>query len=477
MFLIIFGRAAQFVLLLTMMRVATSFLPPEEMGRMSLITTSTAFFALFLVNPVGMFINRRLHAWDSKGLVKHYLNFYWFYLLLVGMAAAGGLLLVNSLGVIGFQTSTIWLLVLVCGSLLFNTVNQTVIPSLNLLGFRGWFIVLTLATIATGFLLALILIMRLQPKAEYWLLGLLLGQLVFAGIGGKVFFGKLHSSQVATYKPTRTHIKVLFGFAWPVAISVGLNWFQTQGYRFLMENSLGLAPLGLFVAGYGISIGMVAAFESVLTTYFQPLFYKRVSAGDREEHSRAWNYYASAILPSLLLLVCFIAAVAPELTRLLLGPAYQSASQFVVWGAVAEATRVAVGTYGMVAHAKMKTKLLLVPNLVGAVLSITLILWLVPEYGPAGAGIALTLAGVAVVVAMHRFMRSELVITLPYKFLIRSLGLGVLLIGVATAGRLMTGESESLMLAVLLLVVVGASFLPIQYWLLRPFLSRHGEVV
>ena len=131
----------------------------------------------------------------------------------------------------------------------------------------------------------------------------------------------------------------------------------------------------------------------------------------------------------------------------------------------------------MVAHAKMKTKLLLVPNLVGAVLSITLILWLVPEYGPAGAGIALTLAGVAVVVAMHRFMRSELVITLPYKFLIRSLGLGVLLIGVATAGRLMTGESESLMVAVLLLAVVGASFLPIQYWLLRPFLSRHGEVV
>ena len=390
--------------------------------------------------------------------------------------AAASLAVINNLNVIGFQASTFWLLVLVCGSLLFNTVNQTVIPSLNLLGFRGWFIVLSLATIATGFIAALILILTIHPKAEYWLLGLLIGQAIFAAIGGKVFFGKLHS-QGASSKPTRAHINVLLGFAWPVAISVGLNWVQSQSYRFLMEDSLGLAALGLFVAGYGISAGLIAAFESVLTTYCQPIFYKRVSNGDRDEQSQAWNKYAGAILPSLILLVCFVAAVAPELTQLMLGPAYQSASQFVVWGAIAEAARVVSGVYGMVAHAKMKTRLLLIPNLMGAVVSVALIWGLEPTLGPIGVGIALSLAGITVIMAMHGLMRSALEMKLPYRVLIQSAGMGALLVGGAAIGRWMTGEIESLVVAVLLLAVLGAGFLPMQYWLLRPFLLRHEEVL
>src|SRR5574340_542388 len=81
MAVILFGRAAQFLLALAMMRVATTLLSPEEMGRMSLVTTTTAFFALFLINPVGMFINRRLHAWQSSGLARHYLTCYAGYLI------------------------------------------------------------------------------------------------------------------------------------------------------------------------------------------------------------------------------------------------------------------------------------------------------------------------------------------------------------------------------------------------------------
>ena len=42
---IIFGRAAQFLLALAMMRVATTLLSAEEMGRISLVLTSVAFFS------------------------------------------------------------------------------------------------------------------------------------------------------------------------------------------------------------------------------------------------------------------------------------------------------------------------------------------------------------------------------------------------------------------------------------------------
>ena len=188
----------------------------------------------------------------------------------------------------------------VCGSLFFNTINQTAIPSLNLLEYRGRFIVLTLVTILVGLASSFLLVKAFEPNAEFWLLGLLIGQTVISLIGVKMLFNKLHP-EVSVDKPTQIHFKLLFAFAWPVAISVGLNWVQTQGYRFLIVDSLGLEALGLFVAGYGISAGLLAAFESVLTTYFQPRLYKRVNNNNIAEQTLAWNKYAAAILPSLIL--------------------------------------------------------------------------------------------------------------------------------------------------------------------------------
>ncbi len=476
MILIIFGRAAQFVLLLLVMRVATSYLPPDEMGQLSLITAATAFFALFLVNPVGMFINRRFHAWDALGHAKYYLKLHWLYLLVVSLVAAASLAALNKIHAFGFQFNTAWLLVLVCGSLLFNTVNQTAIPSLNLLEFRGRFVALTLATIASGLLSSLLLVRAFEPIAEYWLLGLLIGQAVFAVIGVKVFFGKLQP-EVPVQAPSGAHLKLLFHFAWPVAISVGFNWVQTQGYRFLVADSLGLVALGLFVAGYGISAGLTAAFEAVLTTYFQPKFYKRVSNNDRAEQSLAWNKYAGAILPSLMLVTFLLAGLAPELTRFMVGPAYQSASQFVVWGVVAEGARVVAGVYSMSAHAKMKTRLLLLPNLLGAVVCIALIWTLAPVLGAHGVGLACALAGIGVVGAMHYLMSGKLEMKLPYILLLKGTVMGATLFLIAASGRWALGGTDSLTSAGILIVGIGLVFLPMFYGLLYPFLPRHDKAL
>lgn len=476
MILIVFGNAAQFILLLLIMRLATGYLPPEEMGRLSLITAATAFFALFLVNPVGMFINRRFHAWDALGRARYYLKLHWIYLLVVGFIAAVSLAALNKIQTFGFQFNTAWLLILVCGSLLFNTVNQTAIPSLNLLEFRGRFVALTLATIASGLFSSLLLVRAFEPIAEYWLLGLLIGQAVFAVIGVKLFFDKLQP-EIPVQAPSGAHLKLLFHFAWPVAISVGFNWLQTQGYRFLVADSLGLAALGLFVAGYGISAGLMAAFESVLTTYFQPKFYKRVSNNDRAEQSLAWNRYAGAILPSLMLVTFLLAGLAPELTRFMVGPAYQSASQFVVWGVLAEGARVLAGVYSMSAHAKMKTRLLLLPNLLGAVICIALIWALAPAMGAHGVGLARSLAGLGMVVAMHYLMIAALEMQLPYRLLLKGTVMGATLFLIAASGRWALGGTDSLTSAGILIVATGLAFLPMFYWLLYPFLPRHDKVL
>jgi O-antigen/teichoic acid export membrane protein len=477
MITIIFGRAAQFLLALAMVRVATTLLSPEEMGRVSLVLTSIAFFAFFLVNPVGMFINRRLHAWQASDTARHYLIRYVNYLLLVALIAAMSLPFLFMMGLADFGIPIGWLIFLVCGSLFFNTINQTAIPSLNLLGDSGSFILLSIATIAASFVCATLLVRMVQPSAQYWLLGLLLGQTLLAVIGTKILFARLKKTGAphAPPKINKRHLQGLFNFAWPVAIAAGLSWVQGQGYRYLMEGQLGLAPLGLFVAGYGISVGMIAGFESVLTTYFQPRLYRDISVDNPEKQAQAWQRYAAAVIPSLLLTVAFIVMLAPELTRIFLGENFQSAVDYVIWGALAEAARVLMGVYSLIAHVYMRTRWLILPNLVGAALSIALCALLIPSFGAAGAGVGLVSSGFAVVATMHGLLARQAGGGTPIRPVLLAAVSAVALWGTTLGLRhLLYPTGWGVIGAVL--AIVSITYLGLQYFFLRRHLMEKREL-
>lgn len=476
MITIIIGRAAQFLLSLAMMRVATTLLSPEEMGRVSLVLTTVAFFALFLVNPVGMFINRRLHAWQANGVARRYLVRYVIYLLWVALIAAIGLPLLYMTGLINFGISIAWLILLVCGSLLFNTINQTAIPSLNLLGDSRRFVLLSVATIAASFACATLLVQKVQASAQYWLLGLLIGQTFLGAVGTKVLFARLKKTAML-HAPSaihRQHLQALFSFAWPVAIAAGLGWAQGQGYRYLMEGQLGLAQLGLFVAGYGISAGMIAGFESVLTTYFQPRLYRDVSMDHPIRQSQAWQRYAAAVIPSLLLTIAFIVMLAPELTHIFLGGNFQSAADYVIWGALAEAARVLMGIYSLIAHVHMRTHWLILPNLIGAVASITLCVLLIPDFGAAGVGMGLVSSGVAVVVTMHVLLARHVGGGSPVRPMLIAGVFAALLWGMTLGLRHLLGGT-GWWLIIGIPALVGMTYLVLQYWLLRQHLTDKRE--
>lgn len=476
MITIIFGRAAQFLLALAMMRVATTLLSPEEMGRVSLVLSTIAFFALFLINPVGMFINRRLHAWQASGVARHYLIRYANYLLLVALIASTSLPLFHMTGVVNFGISIGWLIFLVCGSLLFNTISQTSLSSLNFLGDSGKFVLLSVATIAASFACATLLVQAVQPSAQYWLLGLLLGQTLLGVLGTKILFARLNKPGVLHAPPVihRRHLHVLFSFAWPVAIAAGLGWVQGQGYRYLLEGQLGLAQLGLFVAGYGISAGMIAGFESVLTTYFQPRLYRDVSMNHPVKQAQAWQRYAAAVIPSLLLTVALIVMLAPELTRLFLGENFQTAADFVIWGALAEAARVLMGVYSLIAHVYMRTRWLILPGLIGAILAIILCALLIPGFGAAGAGMGLALSGFAVVATMHIMLARQVGGGTPIRPVLMA-GLAAAVLWGMTLGlrHLLNPAGWGLIAGVIALV--GTAYLGLQYLFLRRHLEDKGE--
>lgn len=471
--IIIIGRAAQFLIALATLRVATTLLSPEEMGKVALILTTISFFALLLINPVGMFINRRLHAWQASGLARAYLLRYSGYLLLVSLLAAFVLSVLSTAGHVDFGVSVGWLIALACSSLIFNTINQTAIPSLNLLGDSRRFILLTVATLIASFLAAVGLIMTVQRSAQYWVLGLILGQMLLAVVGTRDLltqFGR-HGPQAKHPEIQSRHVKALFAFSWPVAIAAGLGWVQSQGYRYIMADELGLAQVGLFVAGYGLSAGIIAGFESVLTTYFQPRLYRDVTQADALQKTEAWLRYATAIVPSLLLTVALLISLAPELTRLLLGKNFQSASDYLIWGALAEAARVLASVYSLIAHAHMRTRWLIWPSVIGAVISMLACVLLIRSIGVHGAGIGLVSSGFLVVIFMHYILLKKAGTGMSLRPMLHALAIasGLCILAWGLRQWLPSDDWPKL---VLILFLTGLAFGVAQYVLLRRHLDQ-----
>jgi O-antigen/teichoic acid export membrane protein len=389
------SRVLQFLMLLLTLRVATSLLAPNEMGKLAVITATVAFFALFLVNPVGMFINRRMFTWNVNGQVRGYLRYFWFYICAVAGIAMSALWFGTTFWQFGILIGPYALLV--AASLLFGTLNQTVIPALNLFGDRMGFAVLTVATTVASLAFAWLAAVCLDRRAESWMWGLLLGQLLIGLIGLQFFHKVLHvASEGQNPRPSLDASKLagLLAFAWPVALSVGLGWVQSQSYRLLVQEHLGLHDLGLFATGFGISAGITAGFESIVATYFQPIFYKKLHSHRESSAEYAWKEYARAVLPPITLTAFLIIALAPQMTQVFLGAAYRESSQYMMWGAIAEWARIATAVFALFAHAKMQTRMLIYPNLLGAVLAVVLVWEFIRIYGAAGIGPALVLSAV-----------------------------------------------------------------------------------
>lgn len=470
MIVILLGRAAQFLLALVTMRVATTLMSPSEMGKVSLIVTTTGFFALFLINPVGMFINRRLHAWQASGVAKQYLTIYFSYLLLIAILSGLALKICHLNGIVNFGISIFWLVLLICGSLFFNTINQTSIPSINMLGDGKSFVLLTVSTLIISFICAAVFAQNIEPKAQYWLLGILIGQALLSIIGTKILFSKLqNNTQNQLTIIRKNHLRALFKFSWPVAISAGLIWIQGQGYRYIIDAELGTAELGLFAAGYGISAGLIAGFEAVLTTYFQPRLYSKANTSSPILKAQAWHQYSTAIIPSLILTTSLVIILAKELTWLLLGNNFQLAARFVVWGALAETARVLVGIYSLIAHVFMRTNWLIIPSIVGAGLTLLLTTKFIKPLGLEGVGIALTISGFSMVLIMHLFLGNKVgkgisirAITLAV-FFAAALGLIPL-----NLHNFLTQQNLENNLIIILLT--GFSYLGVQYYLLKEIL-------
>jgi O-antigen/teichoic acid export membrane protein len=397
MLITLIGRLVQFVLMFASVKIMTHLLTPAEMGKVALITTTTSLFALFLVNPVGMFINRRMHAWVDAGSFRSYFRLFVGYLVAVSLVAAVALLAGYHLGLDLGGARLPWALALVCGSLLFNTIATTLVQALNMVQRVQAFTVLTLGTLITSLGLSVWLNHATTPSGERWLAGTLLGQTLFGLIAYVVFFYRSNRSN-EPLRIGRAQWTAMLSFCWPIGVAVLLQWLHMQGYRFLLAERFGLAQLGLYAAGYGVAASLISAMETLLTTWYQPIFYRMANSTDAAQRDQAWSVYASVMLPVSALGMTALVAVSPSLPKVLLGAAFHDAGRYVLLGALAEWARMLVGLVGLNAHRHMSTRRLIMPNLLGMIATYLVLLATITPLGLLAAPVAM-FAGSCTVIA------------------------------------------------------------------------------
>ena len=122
----------------------------------------------------------------------------------------------------------------------------------------------------------------------------------------------------------------------------------------------------------------------------------------------------------------------------------------------------------------MRTRLLIVPSLIGASLSIALCALLIPIFGAIGAGFGLVISGVCTIVALHVLLIKHVEGGISKQPIFVALLFSFLLWGSALLMRDFLGDS-TWSVTIINLVIVGFAYIAMQYFCLRNSLTE-GEL-
>ncbi len=450
------GRVIQIAIGLLSVRVFTSLLSTAEVGNLYLVNAIFGFFGFALISPVGLFLNRRLHPWAEERTVLDHWTLYGLYLALLAMISAAIVWSAHALAGVGAGIAGKELILLISGMVFFLTLNQTVIPSLNLLHHRLSFVVFTILTLGGGLVASVLVVLSGEATAIGWIGGQLLSQAVFAGIA-LIYFMRISGSRFSFKKvisaSSLISFKGVIAFALPLAATNCFFWAQNQSYRLIIENRLGLEFLGMIGLGLSIASNISSAVEGIVHQLYMPGFYRDLASADTVGRAAAFNSLVQRTLPLFLSVTMFVTCLAPFLMNILADRLFSGAAFFLICGAWIELARMTTNLLAMAAQAEMQTRYTIRAYFVGGLIAIggvsiatmlhstTILIPLFLLLSGASATLIMYTAMkklMPVKVGIRTILRAfyvslPLIAAVPCIWLPRSLGLSLLVTGIGTA--------------------------------------------
>lgn len=466
------GRVLQIVIALVSVRVFTTLLSAAEVGNLYLINSIYTLFALGLLNPVGVYLNRRVHKWTDEGSLFDRLAQFNIYMGLVVAVSVVVVFLLRRYGEVGSGIAPLPLVLLVALTLFLSTWNQVIIPTLNLLQHRTAFVVFSTLTLALGLGLSILFARVVSASAVWWLAGPLAAQAVVT-LGAFAYLRKVVSGEfsveTARSSLNRENLGSVFGFAFPLMLTTLFMWLQNQSYRMIVEKNIGLEFLGMLGLGLGIAANIAAAAESLVQQLCQPVFYSQINTIDPDQRAAAWNRMAQLTLPLYISLTLLVTCLAPFLVQLLAHRKFGASALFVVFGAWIELFRMTTNVLTGVAHAEMRTRSLIKSYLVGSLLAVAGV-WLAAGHGSYEVMIPgiLVVSGCVTTAVMYHDMKRLMRTKVGIRRIVRSIVLSLPFLGALA----LQAMPRNMWVSAAVVAVCGGYFLLIQYRLAKPLMAE-----
>lgn len=460
--LLVAGRAAQAVLTLAAFRLLTGFLSPPEAGGVYLIISVATFFGMFALNPVFMYLGRKLFLWhDSKSVFEHLFG-YNLYSILVSLSAIPVVLAAWKFFGVGAGLPGLgFSLIVACYTYVLNW-NQVFLPFLNTLGYKASFVLLTLVTAALGLLFSIAAVHFIAPSAVSWMSGQIAGIGLAAVLGLYVFRKKVPEPPGAAGRSLlyakSPVINRIAGFSGPLAGAAFFMWAQAQSYRVVAEKMNGPEFLGYLAVGFSIATSVAGILESLVQQMYLPAFYRRISGGDEGARRAALSELAAKAVPVYIIYLFFLACSSEYLASFLVAEKYRGVFVYARYGAFIEFFRMTANILASAAHSEMRTGVLIKPYLFGGIAAVAGVYFAALSPEPSVfVPLALAASGLLTLSVMWSSMNSIVPLQLDLKPLLRYALLSALFLPLTFFHE--TGLLPSLGL----LLLSGAYFLFLQY--------------
>lgn len=368
------GRVVAAIITIVSLRVMTYLLEPEDYGIYALLIAFQGFCGLFLINPIGQYINRHTHQWwDDNTLVARLAKyniyvfsasifitfivfFWWWYQPDNSNQLASGILAAFSVGLIVY----------------FGTWNGTTVYILNMIGARNVSVGCLTLTSVTGLSFSTILTYHFNSSIA-WIFGQALGMFLGSAFASYALSKRNNLKNSFSLKSSNKiqliERSAILKYCMPLALATGLMWLQNTGYRFWVDGVWGVKELGLLVLGLSISAQLWSILESLAMQYLNPYFFRHISLSNSDKNSaNVMSDLVNVMWPLYALFVGFNILFAPQIVYVLTDDQYHGAVQFVVIGAIIEFLRCTANLWSYVAQIKINSINFIPPYLVGALI-------------------------------------------------------------------------------------------------------------
>lgn len=460
--IILMGRVFQALYLIIMMRVLTTFLSADQIGRINILNSIIALLTMIFLSPISSYFLRYVIQWENerKLLTRTIINI--FLIFSISSLLALVLLAVHSLLGVGITIAAPTLFIIVCGNLLFSSLANNLAGTINILGDRRYYIFVINLASWLGLLLAILLVNRLGHKAELWMIGLILGQGVAILFAWVKLFKVVGHEKWSTDDLKNIELSRMFSFSLPFMISTCFYWIQTNGYRFFMLARTNEETIGNFYTGFNLALAPIMMFDTIFTEYYRPIFYREIEQERQSSGVLAWNQYARRYLPLVILVGCYVALMSPFLAEVLVSESFHTFSWLGRWGALTQTLLVITSLFVSLSFAVLGTKMLIVPNILGAVALILSLNFLPATDTYLRFAISLPVGMFTTMIALYFVMRRKFPIVIPVKECLFAL-LGALPLAILTRLLAPAGEQRVFFNSLLTLILAGFYLLGIMF--------------